>query len=76
MKKVSLLLVAIACAATAFAQNEVKTTSKNEATGAKTEKKTETRDNGTTKTTIMHKTGRTTAGEKVHKAHLKAKKAA
>ena len=76
MKKVSLLLVAVACATTTFAQNEVKTTSKNEATGAKTEKKSEMRDNGSTKTTTMHKTGRTTVGEKVHKAHMKAKKAA
>lgn len=76
MKKVSLLLAAVACAATTFAQSEVKTTSKNEATGAKTEKKTEMRDNGSTKTATVHKTGRTAVGERVHKAHMKVKKAA
>ena len=89
MKKITLVVAAVAVAATAFAQGEVKTdvktsadgskkvtrTVSDEATGAKTTTQTKTDPNGRKVTTTEHKTGRTKVGSTIHKAHMKVKKA-
>ncbi|WP_375434563.1 hypothetical protein [uncultured Hymenobacter sp.] len=61
MKKILMLLAAVAFSTAAFAQGD-KVVVKDDATGAKTT--ATVRDNGTVKT--ESRTGRTKAGEKVH----------
>ncbi|HEX8348416.1 MAG TPA: hypothetical protein VF598_00510 [Hymenobacter sp.] len=89
MKKITLFFAVFALSTAAFAQGEVKTdvktsadgtkkasrTVRNEATGAKTTTETKTAPDGREVTSTEHKTGRTKVGQKIHKAHMKVKKA-
>jgi hypothetical protein len=69
MKKILMIIAAVAFSTAAFAQGDTKTVAKDDATGAKTT--VTTRDNGTMK--VESQTGRTEAGEKIHNTKEDAK---
>lgn len=73
-KQLFLAVAAVFLAAPAFAQSE-KTTTKDEATGAKTTTEVKVRDNGSIKTETDTRTGRTEAGEVINEAGHDTKEA-
>ena len=71
MKKICLLLATAAFSTTAFAQTDTKTEVKG-ANGAKMEKKTEMKSDGTTKTSMSQKPGNHKGYDVKMKKHAKA----